>query len=80
MNADTLQPFDVLETPGHTQPYLYRIEGIHLGGLESVDLVELSPIDQRGGGAHGKAQAPFVPLFMIQAMIGAGLITVTRPE
>jgi hypothetical protein len=77
MTAHQISVYDVLETPGHVGPRLYRVDGIHLGALGQEDVIELTPIDRSNPDAHGKKQAMFVPKEMIEAGLSSGLFTLT---
>lgn len=78
MKAFLFQVHDLIETPGHIQPRLYVVQGIHHGAENQEGILELIAFDRRTPDAHGHHQAMFVPIEMIEAGISSGLFSVTR--
>lgn len=79
IEAHPMQPHDLIETPGHVQPRLYSVQGIHLGATHQEDVIELVSIDRSQPDAHGEKQHMFVPKEMIEAGLTTGLFSLTRP-
>lgn len=78
ISAQDLALYDIIETPGHTQPRLYSIQGIHLGALSQEDAIELVCVDRSTPDALGRKQRMFVPKEMLEAGLTTGLFTLTR--
>lgn len=79
MTAHCIAVHDLLETPGHVEPRLYFVAGIHLGALNQEDVIELVPVNRSTPDAHGKRQHMFVPIEMIEAGLSSGLFNITSP-
>lgn len=73
MHLTSLKPGDMLET----RIRLYHVSGVHLGALGQESIVELVPLDAKRPDAHGKTTHPLVPIHMLEALAGAGLLTHT---
>lgn len=81
MKAFRIHPFDILETPGHTHPRLYSVEGIHLGGEGQESVVGLVAMDRSVPDAHGEIiPIMFVPVVIIEAGLSSGLFTISSLE
>lgn len=78
MSDKPFQVDDIIETPGHTHPRIYRVLGVHYGPLNGESVIEITACDQSAPGAHGKTQQMFVPVEMVQAGLSTGLFTLTR--